>query len=251
MKLAKRWILARLRNKIFYSLADLNKEIRRLTDKLNERIMRAINKSRKDLFETLDKPHALLLPDNPFEFAEWKKARVNINYHISFDDHNYSVPYTYIHLEVDIRVTINTIEVFYKGKRICSHQRSYKKHGYTTVKEHMPPSHQKYIEWTPERILKWAAKYGCSVKELVEKIMASKKYPEQAYKSCLGIIRLEKSFSADRLNDACHRALLYNVYSYKGVKNILKNGMDKVKQPRTVSEPPKQHENIRGAGFYN
>ena len=251
VRLAKRWILARLRNKIFYSLAELNKEIRRLTDQLNERLMRAINKSRKDLFETLDKPHALLLPENPFEFAEWKKARVNINYHISFDDHNYSVPYTYIHLEVDIRATINTIEVFYNGKRICSHQRSFRKYEYTTVKEHMPPSHQKYIEWTPERILKWAEKYGKSVRELVDKIMASKKYPEQAYKSCLGIIRLEKHFSADRLNNACHRALQYNICSYKGVKNILKNSLDQVKQPQTVSKPPKQHENIRGAGFYN
>jgi len=251
VKLAKRWILARLRNKIFYSLAELNKEILKLLDKLNERVMRKINKSRKELFEILDKPHAQLLPDNSFEFAEWKKARVNINYHISFDEHDYSVPYTYIHQEIDIRATINTVEVFYKGNRICSHQRSYKKHKYTTVKEHMPPSHQKYIEWTPERILKWSKKYGESVRELVEKIMDSKKYPEQAYKSCLGIIRLEKHFSADRLNDACNRALQYNVHSYQGVKNILKNGLDQVKQPQAVSKPPQQHENIRGAGFYN
>lgn len=251
VKLAKRWILARLRNKIFYSLADMNREILLLTDKLNAKIMRKVNKSRKELFEILDKPHALELPDSSFEFALWKKARVNINYHICYDDHNYSVPYTYIHMEVEIRATFNTIEVFYKSQRICSHQRRNDKYGYSTVKEHMPPSHQKYIEWTPERILKWAEKYGQSVKELVEKIMSSRKYPEQAYKSCLGIIRLQKHFSSDRLNTACYRALEYNVSSYKGVRNILKNGLDKINQDKAVRKSPRQHENIRGSGFYN
>jgi len=250
VRLAKRWILAKLRNRIFFSLSALNAAIYELLEVLNNKLMKRIKKSRKERFEVLDRPNAQPLPDRRYEFAEWKTVRVSIDYHVCFDDHYYSVPYTLIHQELEIRATRNIIEVFKKGERICSHQRSYHKHKYTTKVEHMPKSHQQYLEWTPTRILEWAAKYGPAVKELVEQIMSNRKYPEQAYRSCLGIIRLEKRFSAERLNNACRRALEYRVESYQGVKNILSRGLDKLAVKEKPRAAPIQHENIRGSKYY-
>ena len=252
VKIAKRWILARLRNRIFTSLAELNTAIKELLIRFNSKVMKKINKSRDDLFLSLDKLYALPLPEKHYEYAEWKKAKVNINYHIAFEKHEYSVPYTFIHKEVDIKATIKLVEVYFNGQKICSHIRSRMGYGYTTLKEHMPPSHQKYLEWTPERILEWAGKYGPFVKILVKKIMDSRIFAEQAYKSCLGIIRLERHFTAVKLNAACERALRYNVLSYKGVKNILKNNLETRKEQLTpVSNTIKEHSNIRGADYFN
>ena len=161
------------------------------------------------------------------------------------------MPYTLIHKQIEIRASAKMIEIFYRNSRIHSHVRSHVEHGYTTIFSHMPPSHQKYIEWTPERIKSWAKRYGQSVIALVEKIMESRKFPEQAYKSCLGIIRLENKFTAERLNLACLRALEYRAYSYHSVVNILQRGLDK--QPLVSINQNKQqihHENIRGAQYY-
>ena len=250
VKLAKRWILARLRNRIFYSLAELNAAIREILADLNSRKMKKYGKSRDELFLSLDKPHALPLPDKPYEYAEWKKVRVGFNYHIGFEKHEYSVPYTCIRKEVEIKATANIVEVYLRGQRLCSHRRSYIAYAYTTVKDHMPRAHQQYIDWTPERILSWANKFGPAVKTLVEQIMNSKCFPEQAYKRCLGIIRLEKPFTAERLNLACERALKHNIESYRGVKNILDNGLENYKEPQVVSKAPLLHENIRGAKYF-
>jgi transposase len=250
IKLAKRWILFRLRNEKFYSLNDLNVAIGILLREFNKRIMRKFKKSRKELFELLDKPHALRLPEAHYDFAEWKKAKVQFNYHVSYEGHNYSVPYTFIHKEVDVKASSALIEIYYNGKRICSHIRSNKTNGYTTVTEHMPQSHQKYLEWTPDRILHYAEKYGPAVKELIQKVMESRKFPEQAYKSCLGIIRLENKYTAVRLNLACQRALAYRAYSYNSVVNILQKGLDK-QSSLLPAKTPINHENIRGANYYS
>jgi len=249
--LAKRWILFRLRNQTFYSLSELNQAIRGLLDDFNNRIMKKIKKSRRELFELWDKPHALPLPQRRYEFAEWKKAKVQFNYHIACDDHNYSVPYTFIHKQVDIKATRNLVEVYYKGNRICCHARGYIAHGYTTLREHMPEKHLKYLEWTPDRILSYAGKYGASVKALVQEIMAQRKYPQQAYKSCMGIIRLENAYSAQRLNLACQRALQYRAYSYRSIVNILDKGLDKQMSSPSSPSVSRNHENIRGADYYN
>lgn len=250
VKLAKRWILARLRDRIFTDLEEMNDAIMELLNQFNAKPLKIIKKSRKELFISLDKPNALSLPDTRYEYADWKPVTVNINYHVSYDDHNYSVPYTFIHQRLEVRASVNTVEIYKSGERICAHIKSHKKHGYTTVAEHMPPSHQKYLEWTPDRILNWALKSGVAVKALVEQIMKQRKYPEQAFKSCLGIIRLEKLYSAQRLNAACERALEFRVYSYKGVKNILIKNLDS----RTISKENNtkfiMHENIRGTKYY-
>jgi len=250
VRLAKRWILAKLRNRTFFSLSALNAAIYELLEELNNKIMKRIKKSRKEMFELLDKPNALPLPEKSYEFAEWKTVRVSIDYHVCFDDHFYSVPYTLIHQELEIRATRNIIEVFKKGERACSHQRSCHRNRYTTKVEHMPKSHQQYLEWTPTRILEWAEKFGPAVRELAGKIMASRKFPEQAYRSCLGIIRLEKQYPAERLDRACRRALAYRITTYQGVKNILLKGLDNAADRDQIKSNPIRHENIRGAGYF-
>ena len=253
VKLVKRWILARLRNEMFYSLGELNAAIRKLLEYYNTRIMKKYGKSRKELFESLDRPVASPLPETDYEYAEWKKAKVNVNYHVCFEKHDYSVPYTLVHKEVDIKATTDVIEVYFNGERVCSHARSRKINGYTTVKEHMPPSHQKHIEWTPERIMLWAGKYGPDVKSLIETIIGSTRFPEQAYKRCLGIIRLANRYPWDRLNTACERALKYRSLSYRAVSDILKNNADKmpdVEEPK-VSRRPIIHANIRGKEYFS
>jgi len=250
VKLAKRWILFRLRNQKFYSMEELNQAVAILLEEFNRKIMKKFKKSRDQLFELLDKPHALQLPENHYEFAEWKKVKVNVNYHVCYEKHDYSVPYTFIHKDLDIKATHGLIEIYYNGNRICSHARSRKEHGYTTVAEHMPPSHQKYLEWTPDRILHYAEKYGKSVKALIQKVMESRKFAEQAYKACLGIIRLENKYSAERLDLACQRALEYRAYSYNSVVNILQKGLDKQAISVQANTSVINHENIRGSNYY-
>ncbi|MFH1542022.1 MAG: IS21 family transposase [bacterium] len=251
VKLAKRWILARLRNRVFYSLGELNEAISELLEIFNDKVMKRFKKSRRQLFETLDRPNAKPLPEKHYEFAQWKKVKVNIDYHIEFDEHYYSVPYTLIKQELEIKITGGLIAVFRRGKRICSHRRSYDSRQKTvTVPEHMPKSHREHLEWTPSRILQWAAKYGQAVKELVEKIMTEHSFPEQGYRACLGIIRLESKYSADKLNRACDRALRYRVHSYSGVRNILLNNLEELEESKTEKVPAIQHENIRGPEYY-
>ena len=235
--LAKRWILAKLRDRKFFNLTELNAAILELLEIFNNRPMKRLKKSRRELFEELDQPNALPLPEKRYEFAEWKKVTVSIDYHVCFDDHFYSVPYTVIHQPLEIRATSQVIEILKKGTRVCSHQRSYRPHQYSTKVEHMPKSHQQYLEWTPARIEDWAGKAGPAAKELVNKIMQSRKFPEQAYRSCLGIIRLGNRYAPERLDQACRRALDYRVESYQGVKNILTRGLDKLsgtEKPRSV-----------------
>ena len=213
--------------------------------------MQKIKKSRRELFESLDKPHAISLPALDFEFAEWKHAKININYHITFAKHDYSVPYTFVGKKLDIKATAKIIEIFYKSKRIASHVRSYKEFESTTKLEHMPKTHQQYLQWTPERILEYATKFGIHVRELVELILLGHKFPEKGYRACLGIIRLENKFGKERLNCACERALKYNNLSYKGVKNILQNELDKQKLTSTESSSKIiMHKNIRGKKYY-
>jgi len=249
---AQRWILACLRNRRFYSLAELNQAIGELLDKLNNRQMQRLRRSRKEMFETLDKPAALPLPERRYEYADWKKARVNIDYHIETESHYYSVPYQLVHQPVDVRITAGAIEIFSKGRRQASHVRSFVKYAYTTLDEHMPESHRKYREWTPSKILDWAEKTGPCTRELAREIIESRKHPEQAYRSCLGILRLEKHYPKERIENASKRALKYRTYSYRSVKSILAAGLDKhadlFPQPAGLISPA--HENIRGENYY-
>ena len=255
VKLAKRWILAKLCNRIFTTLEDLNESIAEMVEVFNRKPMRQFKKCRQELFELWDKPNALPLPARRYEYAEWKKVRVNIDYHVAFSEHHYSVPYTLIHQELELRATAHTIEICKKRERIASHRRSHERYGYTTLTEHMPKAHQKHLEWTPQRMASWAEKSGPCVKEFATVLMNERKHPEQAYKACLGLFRLESRYSKERLNDACQRALHYRNYSYHSVRNILAKGLDRQRDVQTTSitlstAPPIEHDNIRGAAYF-
>jgi len=250
--IAKRWILAVLRNRTFYGLAELNGAIRELLERLNDRALRKLKKSRRELFELFDRPGALGLPEKPYQYAEWKLATVNIDYHIEVDQHYYSVPFRLVREKLDVRLTAHTVEAFQKGQRVVCHVRSFIAHRHTTLKEHMPAAHQNYLEWTPSRIVSWAHKTGPATALLVQKIIDSRTHPEQAYRSCLGILRLEKHYSKERLENACLRALKFSALSFKALRNILANGLDRLEQKQDGTQPAvPDHENIRGSGYYH
>jgi transposase len=249
--LVERWVLACLRNRVFFSLAELNTEIRRLVDKLNGRPMRVLKRSRRELYEALDRPMLNALPDERFEYAEWGKARVNIDYHVEVDGHYYSVPYRLVRKEVEVRLSTKTVELLFASKRVAAHVRSFRRGHHTTVREHMPPAHQADAEWTPERLVRWARGAGPSVAAMVAEIMGSRPHPQQGFRPCLGLLRLGKRYGGARLESACARALHIRSASYKSVKSILEKKLDQ--QP--LPSPPRakrvvEHSNIRGAEYY-
>lgn len=250
--IAQRWILAVLRHRTFYSLAELNTAIRECLERLNTRLLRQAKKSRQELFETFDRPNALSLPQRAYEYAEWYKAKVHLDYHIEVDHHYYSVPYQLLHERVDIRLTATMVETLYKGKRVAAHARSRVKGGYTTLPDHMSPSHRYYAEWNPARFIQWAGKTGESTAKLVETILSTRPYPEQGYRACLGIINLVRDYDPARIEAAASRALRYNALSYRSMKAILSAGLDRqpygTEQPQLPSLLP--HQNIRGKEYY-
>ena len=251
VQVVERWILGRLRNHTFFSLAELNQAIKVWLDELNNRPMRHLGHSRRELFTTLDKPVLAPLPTQPYEFARWKKARVHIDYHVSFEKHYYSVPYTLIGKEVDIRATEKTVEIFYQRQRRASHRRSQNLGRYSTQKEHMPAAHQKYSDWSPERFLRWAEEIGPDTTRLIAAVLDARRHPQQAYRSCLGILGLGKRYSNARLEAACHRAFPARIRSYKGIRNILENKLDQLEVDHPPAAPLPAHANIRGETYYN
>jgi transposase len=249
--IVERWILARLRNRTFFSLHEANEVVSELLADMNSRPFQKLPGCRREAFENLDLPALLPLPGEPYEYAEWKIATVNIDYHIDVDRHYYSVPHSLIKKRLDVRITERTIECFHKGQRVASHVRSRSKGRHTTILEHMPKSHREYAKWTPERIKKWAGKIGPHVMTLVEKVMESRRHPVQGFRAALGIIRLAKEYDNPRLEAACARALNLGSHSYKSVASILKNGLDQ--QPILTSlenTPTPAHGNVRGADYY-
>jgi len=246
-------VLAPLRHRTFFSLAELNEAIREQLKILNNRPFQKLETSRQILFETLDKPALKPLPVHPYVYADWKKATLNIDYHLEVDHHYYSAPYQLIHKALDVRFTDTLIEIFFQGRRVASHRRSYHRGGYTTVPEHMPKAHQKYLEWTPSRLVQWAGTIGPETQNLLRFILENRPHPEQGYRSCLGVLRLKDRYSSERLEAACARALAFKAYSYKNVESILKNGLDQQPLDRSLSQtrlPLLEHENLRGRQYY-
>lgn len=261
---AQRWILARLRNRIFTSVHEANQAVHECLEILNNRKMRHVNKSRRELYEELERSTLKALPAARYEYADWKKATVNIDYHIAFDHHRYSVPYQLVHETLEVRATATVLEIFHRGKRVASHRRSYKRGGFTTLKEHMPKSHREYAEWTPQRVINWSRTIGPNTALLVEKILSTRKHPQQGFNAAQGLVRLDKPYGKERVERASSRALELGVYSYKFVSEMLKNKMDGAS--RECSEEPiapeinpetqetqlalLSAENIRGSGYY-
>ena len=249
-------LLAPLRDRTFFSVREANEALWQLLEKLNDKPFQKLLGSRKDLFDEIDQPALQALPSTRFVIANWKKARVNIDYHVELEGHYYSVPYSYAKEQVDLRFTSHTVEIFHQNNRIASHQRAplHLKHRgrHTTVREHMPKAHQRHGEWTPQRLIHWAQKTGEATASVIERILESRPHPEQGYRSCLGIMRLGKSYGNERLEAACRRANYLQSYSYKSIQSILKHKLDAEPLPHKQTEPspPQQHQNLRGASYY-
>ena len=251
----ERDILAPLRDRTFFSLAEINAALQEPLKAYNAKPFQKLQGSRQSEFIAVDKPALKSLPAQRYVYGEWKKVRAGIDYHIAFEGHYYSVPYKYLKKELDLQFTATQLTCFYQGKSIAVHTRVYRK-GHTTIHEHMPTSHQAYAEWTPERIIKWAHKIGQNTEQFIEALIASRPQPEQAYRACLGILRLGQTYGEDRLENASLRALVIEAFSYKSIHSILKNSLDKLPlpSPNAGNEPALPnllHDNIRGAGYYN
>ena len=249
--IVERWILAALRKHTFHTLAELNLAIRELLVKLNQRKFRKLDTTREKLFEELERPALKPLPPEPFTFAEWKKARANIDYHVEIERHYYSVPYQLVHQEVEARIAAATVEIFLKGRRIVTHTRSFVPGKHTTLPEHRPKKHQN-LEWTASRMIERGLVIGTSTAAALERIMESRKHPELGYRSCLGVLRLGERYGRERLETACRRAVALNACSYRRIKSMLETGLDR--QPlEPVATPAAHtdvHANVRGAGYY-
>jgi transposase len=254
VQVVERWILARLRNHVFFSLGDLNREIRALLERLNSRPFRKLPGCRRTAFETIDQPALKPLPVDRFVYGEWKKARVNIDYHIEIDRHYYSVPYDLVGQELDVRLGAQTVECFVKGRRVASHARSRIVGKPTTVTEHMPRAHRDYAEWTPERLQRWAQQSGASAAAVVTAMLGSYPHPHMAFRACLGVIRLGERHGRERLEAACQRALTIGSPSYRSVRSILDRKLENQtdeQAPESPPQPPRVHENLRGAAYYD
>jgi transposase len=249
---AQRWSLARLRNKTFFSIAELNARIAELCADLNSRQMRTYKASRRELFERLDRPALRPLPEQPFEYAEWKRVTLNIDYHVEFGGHYYSAPHGLRGQELWLRATTTTIEIFRLAQRQALHVRSHHRGRHSTVTAHMPSAHQLHAEWTPERILGWAATVGVNTKHFAERLLTERSHPEHGYRSCLGVFRLAKRYGHERVEAACARALVVGARSYRHVASILSHGLDRTPvldvEPRG---PSLTHENVRGRDYYH
>ena len=255
VKIVGQRILAVLRKRTFFSIQELNKTIKQQLEELNNRKMKHLGKSRKEMFDLLDRPNLQPLPEKTYEFAECKDAKVGIDYHVRYDDNYYSVPYGHIHRKVEIRATEKIVEVFYKNCRIASHLRSYEKNQNITVKEHMPANHQFMAEWTPKRFIRWAEKIGPQTVILIRTILEEKEHPQQSFRKCLGILNLAKRYSSERLEAAAQRALHYRICSYRKIKSILDKGWDRINSDEQDNlnpspQPALFHQNIRGGKYY-
>ena len=252
VQVVERWIVARLRHHTFFALAAVNAALSELLPALNARPFKKLPGSRQSLFATLDRPALQPLPAQPYEYAEWKRARVNIDYHVEVDGHSYAVPYALVKQQLEVRMSARVVEIFHKGTRVASHLRSRLKGRHSTVAAHMPTAHQHYAEWTPQRLIRWAADRGAATARVVEVILASRPHPQQGFRSCLGIMRLGKSYGPERLEAACRRALTIGACSYKSIESILKNGLDRIPLPATPPAPAApRHANIRGPEYYS
>jgi transposase len=249
--LAQRWILARLRHQRFFSLAEVNGAIRPLLENLNRRPFKKLPGSRQRVFETVDRPALKPLPLIRHEFSEWKVARVGIDYHVELERHYYSVPYQYARAQVDLRVTVATVEVFTKGERIASHARSALAGHHTTVAAHLAPAHQQVAGWNAQRFLDWAATVGPQTQGAITQVLQARTHPQQGYRTALGILGLAKTHGHARLEAACRRAIQINAITYRSIASILKHGLEHAAGALTPATLPADHANVRGSSYYH
>jgi transposase len=248
--IVERWIIARLRNQQFFDLGVLNAEIAKLLEMLNGKIMRHVGRSRREMFEEIERATLRPLPVERFEYAEWKTAKVHPDYHVAVDCNFYSVPHGLIGKKVDVRLTQRVVEIFHDHKRVASHMRSSQRGFYITVNAHMPKAHQRYADRTPASLIERAARMGSNVQILVDRMMSDRRHPEQGYRSAMGILSLGRGYGPARLDAACDRALAIEAITYASVLSILKSGLDQASPVTEPNRPTPSHGNIRGAVYY-
>jgi transposase len=251
VRFAQTYILGRLRALTFFSLVECNEAIKLVMQRMNERTMRHLGVSRRELFEKIEREALNPLPNDDWEFAEWRRARVNLDYHIDVHDFLYSVPHALIRAEVEVRVTERIVEIFHRGQRVGVHERRYmgRKHG--TDPAHMPSTHRFYAEWTPERFRRWAGKIGPNTEALISAVLASRKHPEQGFRTCVGMLRSYRGLDANRVEAVSARALELGVLNCKGVASLLARKPDSVAAKDSPPATLFDHANLRGPRYYN
>jgi transposase len=252
VQIVERWILAALRHRRFFGLAELNKAIAALLAELNLRPFKKLPGCRRSAFEALDAPALRALPAQAMVLAQFKPARVNIDYHVAFDGHYYSVPHQHVGQAVELRITAATLEVLLRRQRIAAHVRSAKVGGFTTQSAHMPASHRAHRQWTPAKLIDWGERVGAAAGAVVRWQMEHRPHPEQGYRACLGLMRLARQYGDERLEAACARAQSIRAPNYRSIKSILECGLDRQGADLlggTAAAMP-SHDNVRGPGYY-
>lgn len=253
VQIVERWILARLRHQVFFSLAELNHCIRTLITELYERSFKKLPGNRREAFERLDKTVLRPLPVQPWRYRHIKKAKVNIDYHVEYERHHYSVPHQYVGKTVELHAFDNLLEVWADGQMITSHPRRLHP-GNCTAAEHMPERHRHQQQWTPGRLKSWAAGVGPDTLTWISERLAEKAHPEQAYRLCLGLLGLTREYPSERVNNSCRLANAEGLTRLKQIKSILKNNRDLVPADSDLhpsQELPQEHENIRGPRHFH
>ena len=251
VQIVERWILAPLRNHTFFSLAEARSAVAPLLEALNNKSFQKLEGSRRSLFVEIERPALSALPLAPYEYAEWSKARVNIDYHVQVAHHLYSVPHQLARREVEVRLSAATVEIFHKARRVALHLRGRRKGGFKTEAAHMPASHRAHLEWSPSRLIRWAGTIGPKAQAFTQRLLESRPHPEQGYRSCLGLMRLARAYPTERVEAACHRALSIGALSYSSVNSILKTGLDQEHlQAELQLRLPSSHEHVRGPDYY-
>jgi transposase len=253
VKIVYQCIFAPLRDRVFHTIDELNVAIREELEKLNNRVMQQYKKSRWEMFHDIEKEYLSPLPVETYQYQEYRRLKVQCNYHVylSTDKHYYSVPYSYLGKHVELFYTPTSVEIFHNNQRIALHRRNQHTYGYTTVHEHLPPQHRYKDNWNSEKLLSWGESIGRHVRDVVDTILSRKTHPEQGFKSCMGILNLTKKYDHTRLDKACQKALMYEYVSYKGIENMLKNGVEENMQQELFKEYTHGiHENVRGQKYY-
>ena len=254
VQIAEREVLAPLRHQSFFSLAELKRAIRERVEAVNRRPMQKLGVSRRELYEELDKPALKPLPPERYEYGEFHRLGVNIDYHVELHCHYYSVPYRLRGQRVEVRATARTVEILHKGRRVASHLRDDRPGKHTTEATHMPRAHRAHLEWSPSRLIRWAGSVGPCCAEAARTIIEGKEHPEQGYRACLGLMRLARQYGPVRMEAACKRAVTLKVCSYRSIKSIMKAGKDSEPLPDEEKSPGlfnRSHENVRGRPYYD
>ena len=250
VRLAQSYILGRLRHQTFFSLAEANRAIREILQRLNGAVMRRLGVSRQELLETIEKPALRELPSEPYVYAEWRFAQVGLDNHIEIERFFYSVPFGLIGQQVDVRITERTIEAFHRGQRVAAHERRHGGPAHGTLTEHMPSAHRRYAAWTPERFRNWAAGIGPNTEALIIAILASRRHPEQGFRTCIGVLQHMRGVPNERVESVAAKALEIGALRYRSIVSILETGRDRA-AAKAVEAPAITHPNIRGSGYFH